>query len=214
MIKILVVDDQALVREGMASLLSLEEDLQIVGQAANGEEACNLVGELKPDIVLMDVRMPVRDGVTATGIIHEQYPEIKIIVLTTFDEEEYIMKALQKGASGYLLKDTPSEQVAAVIRSVRAGHTLLGPTITPKVLSNFRQPKQEPSVDFRSILTSREIDVLKLLGQGKSNREIAKQLSITEGTVKNHITKIFTQMGFRDRIQAALWVQQNLKADA
>src|SRR5580658_4867230 len=97
-IKILVVDDQALVREGMAELLSLEEDLQVVGQAANGEEACNLVGQLKPDIVLMDVRMPVRDGVTATGIIHQQYPEIKIIVITTFDEEEYIMKALQQGA--------------------------------------------------------------------------------------------------------------------
>lgn len=210
MIKILVVDDQNLVREGMASLLSLEDDLQIVGQAANGEEACNMVGELRPDVVLMDVRMPVRDGVTATGIIHEQYPDTKIIVLTTFDEEEYIMKALQKGASGYLLKDTPSEQVAAVIRSVKAGHTLLGPTITPKVLSHLHQPRQEPSVDYKSILTSREIEVLKLLGRGKSNREIAKELNITEGTVKNHITKIFPQLGVRDRIQAALWVQQNL----
>jgi DNA-binding NarL/FixJ family response regulator len=198
------------VREGMASLLSLEEDLEVVGQACNGEEACQLTDSLMPDVVLMDVRMPVCDGVTASGIIHEKHPGIKIIVLTTFDEEEYIMLALQKGASGYLLKDTPSEQVAAVIRSVRAGHTLLGPTITPKVLSHLSQPRAEPKVDYRAILTSREIDVLRLLGQGKSNREIAKELNITEGTVKNHITKIFNQVGVRDRTQAALWVQQNL----
>jgi DNA-binding NarL/FixJ family response regulator len=209
-IRILIVDDQNLVREGMASLLSLEEDLEVVGQACNGEEACLMTDNLLPDVVLMDVRMPVCDGVTASGIIHAKYPDIKIIVLTTFDEEEYIMLALQKGASGYLLKDTPSEQVAAVIRSVRAGHTLLGPTITPKVLSHLSAPKPEPKVDYRGILTSREIDVLKLLGQGKSNREIAKELNITEGTVKNHITKIFNQVGVRDRTQAALWVQHNL----
>ncbi len=210
MIKVLIVDDQALVREGMASLLSLEEDLQIVGQAVNGEEACKLVDELLPDVVLMDVRMPVCDGVTATGIINEKHKGIRVIVLTTFDEEEYIMKALQKGASGYLLKDTPSEQVAAVIRSVYQGHTLLGPTITPKVLSHLSQPKSEPTVDYRNMLTAREIDVLKLLGQGKSNREIARILNITEGTVKNHVTKILTQVGVRDRTQAALWIQQNL----
>ena len=210
MIRVLIVDDQALVREGMASLLALEEDLQVVGQACNGEEACQLADELKPDIVLMDVRMPVCDGVTATGIIREKHPSMRVIVLTTFDEEEYIMKALQKGASGYLLKDTPSEQVAAVVRSVHQGHTLLGPTITPKVLSHLTAPKPEPSVDYKSILTAREIDVLKLLGQGKSNREIARILNITEGTVKNHVTKILNQVGVRDRTQAALWVQQNL----
>ena len=206
----LIVDDQALVREGMASLLALEEDLQVVGQACNGEEACKMADEFSPDIVLMDVRMPVCDGVTATGIIREKHKEIKVIVLTTFDEEEYIMKALQKGASGYLLKDTPSERVAAVVRSVHQGHTLLGPTITPKVLSHLAPPKPEPSIDYKSILTSREIDVLKLLGQGKSNREIARILNITEGTVKNHVTKILNQVGVRDRTQAALWVQQNL----
>jgi DNA-binding NarL/FixJ family response regulator len=210
MIKILIVDDQALVREGMASLLTLEEDLQVVGQACNGEEACQMADALMPDIVLMDVRMPVCDGVTATGIIREKHKNMRVIVLTTFDEEEYIMKALQKGASGYLLKDTPSEQVAAVVRSVFQGHTLLGPTITPKVLSHLTAPKPEPSLDYKSILTSREIDVLKLLGQGKSNREIARILNITEGTVKNHVTKILNQVGVRDRTQAALWVQQNL----
>jgi DNA-binding NarL/FixJ family response regulator len=210
MIKVLIVDDQALVREGMASLLTLEEDLQVVGQACNGEEACQMADELMPDIVLMDVRMPVCDGVTATGIIREKHRNMRVIVLTTFDEEEYIMKALQKGASGYLLKDTPSEQVAAVVRSVFQGHTLLGPTITPKVLSHLTAPKPEPSLDYKSVLTSREIDVLKLLGQGKSNREIARILNITEGTVKNHVTKILNQVGVRDRTQAALWVQQNL----
>ncbi|HEY9685304.1 MAG TPA: response regulator transcription factor [Oculatellaceae cyanobacterium] len=211
MIRILIVDDQNLVREGMASLLSLEEDLEVIGQASNGEEACQLADTLSPDVVLMDVRMPVCDGVTASGIIHSKHPKIKIIVLTTFDEEEYIMLALQRGASGYLLKDTPSEQVAAVIRSVFAGHTLLGPTITPKVLSHLTAVRSEPKkADYTAILTTREIDVLKLLGQGKSNREISRELNITEGTVKNHITKIFNQVGVRDRTQAALWVQQNL----
>ena len=209
-IKILVVDDQELVREGIASLLSLEQDLLIVGQAATGEDACKLADELLPDVVLMDVRMPICDGVTATGKIREKHNNMKIIILSTFGEEEYIMKALQLGASGYLLKDTPSEQVAAVVRSVYQGHTLLGPTITPKVLSHLTPTKREPSVDYKNILTNREIEVLRLLGQGKNNKEIANILNITEGTVKNHVTKILMQIGVRDRTQAALWVQQNI----
>lgn len=209
-IKVLIADDQLLVREGMASLLSLEEDLTVVGEAANGEEACRLADELAPDIILMDVRMPVCDGVVATGRIREKHGNMKVIVLTTFDEEEYIMKALQMGASGYLLKDTPSEQIAAVVRSVHQGHTLLGPTITSKVVSHLARPKTGTVVNYQHLLTAREIDVLKLLGEGKSNKEIARILNITEGTVKNHVSKILNQVGVRDRTQAALWVQQNI----
>lgn len=212
MIRVLIADDQALVREGMATLLALEEDLEIIGQAQHGDAAFALAEDLKPDIILMDIRMPVCDGVMATRKIHQRHPQIKIVVLTTFDDEEFILQALQAGASGYLLKDTPSEQVAAAIRTVHQGHTLLGPTVTPKVLSHLTSPKQanRQKVDYESLLTSREIEVLKLLGQGKSNREIAKTLHITEGTVKNHVTRILNQVGVRDRTQAALWAQQNI----
>lgn len=195
----------------MATLLALEDDLEIIGQASHGDEAFALAEDLKPDIILMDIRMPVCDGVMATRKIHQRHPQIKIVVLTTFDDEEFILQALQAGASGYLLKDTPSEQVAAAVRTVHQGHTLLGPTVTPKVLSHLTAPKQaNKKVDYESLLTQREIEVLKLLGQGKSNREIAKTLHITEGTVKNHVTRILNQVGVRDRTQAALWAQQNI----
>lgn len=212
MIRLLIVDDQALVREGMASLLALEDDLQITGQASHGDEAFALAEDLKPDVILMDIRMPVCDGVMATRKIHQRHPGIKIVVLTTFDDEEFILQALQAGASGYLLKDTPSEQVAAAIRTVYQGHTLLGPTVTPKVLSHLTSPRSaaKKKVDCEAMLTAREIEVLKLLGQGKSNREIARILNITEGTVKNHVTRVLNQVGVRDRTQAALWAQENL----
>ncbi len=212
MIRLLIVDDQALVREGMATLLGLEEDLEIIGQASHGDEAFALAEDLKPDIILMDIRMPVCDGVMATKKIHQRHPQIKIVILTTFDDEEFILQALQAGASGYLLKDTPSEQVAAAVRTVHQGHTLLGPTVTPKVLSHLVSPKSvsKQKIDFKNLLTSREIEVLKLLGEGKSNREIAELLYITEGTVKNHVTRILNQVGVRDRTQAALWAQQNI----
>lgn len=212
MIRLVIVDDQALVREGMATLLGLEEDLEIIGQGSHGDEAFALAEDLKPDVILMDIRMPVCDGVMATRKIHQRHPQIKIVVLTTFDDEEFILQALQAGASGYLLKDTPSEQVAAAVRTVHQGHTLLGPTVTPKVLSHLISPKaaQKQRVNCESLLTTREIEVLKLLGQGRSNREIAELLHITEGTVKNHVTRILNQVGVRDRTQAALWAQENI----
>lgn len=212
MIRLLIVDDQALVREGMATLLALEDELEIVGQAVHGDEAFAKAEDLKPDVILMDIRMPICDGVMATRKIHQRFPQIKIVVLTTFDDEEFVLQALQAGASGYLLKDTPSEQVAAAVRTVHQGHTLLGPTVTPKVLSHLTAPRaaSKPKIDCQSLLTAREIEVLKLLGQGKSNREIAKLLHITEGTVKNHVTRILNQVGVRDRTQAALWAQENI----
>lgn len=212
MIRLLIVDDQALIREGMATLLGLEEGLEIVGQACHGDEAFVLAEDLRPDVVLMDIRMPVCDGVMATKKIHQRFPLMKILVLTTFDDEEYVLQALQAGAKGYLLKDTPSEQVAAAIRSVHQGNTLLGPTVTPKVLMHLTSPKSQirTSLDLTKLLTSREMEVLKLLANGKSNREISEILHITEGTVKNHVTRVLNQIGVRDRTQAALWAQQNI----
>lgn len=212
MIKLLLVDDQTLIRQGLASLLSLEEDFEIVGQAGHGDEAVKMVSNIRPDIVLMDIRMPIMDGVAATKIIREANPDIKILVLTTFDEDEYIVQAMQAGASGYLLKDAPTEQLATAIRSVHNGFTQLGPTIAPKLFSRLNTPTSASTQkeDPQTMFTGRELEILKLLGQGKSNKEIAQALFITEGTVKNHITKILSQLNARDRTQAALWAQQNL----
>jgi DNA-binding NarL/FixJ family response regulator len=211
MIRLLLVDDQTLIRQGLASLLSLEEDFDIVGHAGHGAEAVSLVDSLSPDVILMDIRMPVMDGVAATKTIREKHPAIKILVLTTFDEDEYIVQAMQAGASGYLLKDAPTEQLAAAIRSVQSGFTQLGPTIAPKLFSRLSaQATTQSKEDAQSMFTGRELEILRLLGQGKSNKEIAQTLYITEGTVKNHITKILSLLNVRDRTQAALWAQQNL----
>ena len=211
MIRLMLVDDQTLIRQGLASLLSLEDDFEIVGHASHGAEAVSLVDALTPDIILMDIRMPVMDGVAATKVIRERFPAMKILVLTTFDEDEYIVQAMQAGASGYLLKDAPTEQLAAAIRSVNSGFTQLGPTIGPKLFSRLSANSQaQPKEDAQAMFTGRELEILKLLGQGKSNKEIAQTLFITEGTVKNHITKILSLLNVRDRTQAALWAQQNL----
>jgi DNA-binding NarL/FixJ family response regulator len=208
-IRLLLVDDQTLFRQGLASLLSLEPDLEVVGQANNGQEAQALTAELQPDVILMDVRMPVRDGVTATRQIHQQHPQVRILVLTTFDEDEYIWDSLKAGASGYLLKNTPSEQVAAAIRTVREGHGQLGPTIAEKIFAQLQPPVRQ-ALDYQDWFSERELDVLKFLARGMSNREIAQQLHVTEGTVKNYITRILQQLEMRDRTQAALWAQQYL----
>ncbi len=210
MIRVLLVDDQDLFRQGLASLLDLEEDLQVVGQAGNGRDAIAQAAELQPDVILMDVRMPVCDGVQATREIHQRFPWIRTLVLTTFDEDEYIWQSLQAGALGYLLKSTPSGQLADAIRTLHQGYSQLGPTIAPKVFAQINPPTA-PKVEFDHLLSERELEVLTLLGQGKNNREIAQTLHLTEGTVKNHVTRILCQLGVRDRTQAALWAQQNLK---
>ena len=154
--------------------------------------------------------MPECDGVQATREIHQRFPWIKILVLTTFDEDEYIWKSLQAGAIGYLLKSTPSEQIANAIRTVYQGHSQLGPTIASKVFTKLTPPQPLQSDSVHHLLSQRELEVLKLIAQGKSNREIAQTLYLTEGTVKNHVTHILCQLGCRDRTQAALWAHQNL----
>ncbi len=209
MIRILLVDDQDLFRQGLAALLDLEEDLTIVAQAHNGEAAIAQAVATQPDVILMDIRMPVCDGVTATREIHQQFPWMRILVLTTFDEDEYIWQSLQAGASGYLLKSTPSAQLATAIRTLHQGHSQLGPTIAPKVFAQMNQTATPiGNADYR--FSDRESEILGLLGKGLNNREIAQQLYLTEGTVKNHISRILAEMGMRDRTQVALWAQKNL----
>jgi len=211
-IRLLLVDDQQLVREGLLALLSLQEDLEVVGEAANGEEACALADEKRPDVILMDLSMPVCDGVTATQRIHAKYPLIKIIVLTTFDDDTNVSRALNVGASAYLLKNIPSRQLADAIRIVMQGHVLLGPTVAPKVVSHLRQESDngDCTIDFDKLLTEREMDIFRLLGVGKTNQEIADELCLSEGTVKNYISKVIQNTGARDRVQVAVWSQQYL----
>ncbi|MDF5711724.1 MAG: response regulator transcription factor [Nostoc sp. S4] len=206
-IKVLLVDDQSLIRQGLRALLELEPDLEIVGEAQNGEEAISLVTEFQPDVVLLDIRMPVMDGVAATQEIQKRFTKTKILILTTFDDNEYVSAALQSGAMGYLLKDTPSEELAVAIRAVYKGYTQLGPGIVKKLLTQFSKPVPTQSPPVPSALTEltpREKEVLRLIATGASNREIAQELYISEGTVKNHVTNILNRLNLRDRTQAAI----------
>jgi DNA-binding NarL/FixJ family response regulator len=207
MIKVLLADDQSLIRQGLRALLELESDLEIVAEAENGEIAINLVAELKPDVVLMDIRMPIMDGVATTKEIKSRFPNTQVLVLTTFDDDQYVKAALNNGAMGYLLKDTPSEELAAAIRAVHKGYSQLGPGIVKKLLTQFPPIPTQPKIDIPpglTELTPREKEVLQLIATGASNREIAQQLYISEGTVKNHVTNILNRLELRDRTQAAI----------
>jgi DNA-binding NarL/FixJ family response regulator len=212
MIKVLLVDDQHLIRQGLKTLLELEADLEIVGEAENGESALKLIAELHPDVVLMDIRMPVMDGVATTREIHRLFSGIKVLVLTTFDDDEYVTAALQNGAMGYLLKDTPSEELAFAIRAVYKGYTQLGPGIVKKLLTHFSAngANNSPPPPSLSELTPREKEVLRLIAIGATNKEIAQQLYISEGTVKNHVTNILNRLNLRDRTQAAIFANSFL----
>ncbi len=203
MIKILLVDDQYLVREGLSSLLQNKPDLEIVGEAENGQQGVEKALALQPDVVLMDMRMPVMDGVAATRTLQKQAPEIKIVVLTTFDDDDYVSQAMQYGAKGYLLKDTPSEELAQAIRSVHKGYTHLGPGLFEKVMASPVKTEPETPPEFNK-LTPREQEVLSLIAAGQSNREIAETLYISERTVKNHVNSILNRLNLRDRTQAAI----------
>jgi DNA-binding NarL/FixJ family response regulator len=212
MIRLLIVDDQTIFRQDLAKLLSLETDLEVIGQAADGREALASIPSLQPDVVLMDVRMPVCDGVVATREIHQRYHWIRILVLTMFDDDEYVEQSLQAGALGYLLKDTPPSQIALAVRSVYLGYSQLGPTIAPKVFAQLKSNARLSEEDVQHPLSKRELEVLRLIGQGRNNQEIAQDLYLTEGTVRNYVTRIISQLGVRDRVQAALWAKQKLSA--
>jgi DNA-binding NarL/FixJ family response regulator len=211
MINLLIADDQDLFRQGLTTLLNLEEDLQVVGQASNGQEAITLAEELQPDVILMDMRMPICDGVEATQQIHQRYPWMRILVLSTFDEDEYIWRSLQAGALGYLLKSTPSGQLATAIRSLQQGYSQLGPSIAPKVFAQINPLLSiSPTQKVLDQMSQREMDILRSICNGLSNREIAKYLHLSEGTVKNYVTQVLSKLNLRDRTQAALWAKQNL----
>jgi len=205
-VKVLVVDDQRLVREGIASLLSIQEGMSVVGTAVDGQEAVEKALALSPDVVLMDVRMPVLDGIEATFQIRKKLPGCQVLMLTTFDDEEYVVKSLQAGATGYLLKDIPAADLAQAIRLIRAGIYQLSPSVAGKLVGQLgvksRSAAQSP---LEHDLTERELEVLRLLAAGATNREIAEALVVSEGTVKNHVSNILSRLGLRDRIQAALY---------
>lgn len=206
-IKILLVDDQPLFREGLRTLLSVHSDFEVVGEAGNGEEAIRLTRSLAPSVVLMDLQMPVLDGVAATRRLHEEQPRCRIIVLTTFDDDEMVFDGLRAGAVGYLLKDAPSEKLAEAIRVAARGETFLQPSVAAKVVAEFarlsRKTFESPELAIEP-LSERELEILRLIAQGASNREIATALFLAEGTVKNHVTNILGKLGVRDRTQAAL----------
>jgi DNA-binding NarL/FixJ family response regulator len=216
MIRVLLVDDQTLVRQGIQMLLEIEADIQVVGQAANGREALQLAEALRPDVVLMDVRMPEMDGVAATQAISARFPDTGVIILTTFEDDEFVFGGLEAGARGYLLKDISSEEMAQAIRKVAAGEALIQPSLTRKVLAEFSRlaTAAEKSADkplqpaLVEPLTGREQEVLCALAKGLSNREIARQLVITEGTVKNHVSSLIAKLEVRDRTQAVLKAQE------
>ena len=207
LIRILLVDDQKLMREGLRILLELEPDLKIVGEADNGQAGLDAYAELTPDVVLMDVRMPVMDGVQATWRLRERWPEARIIILTTFDDDEYVFEGLRAGARGYLLKDVSGHDLAEAVRTVAAGGALIEPSVARRVVAEFARmapPARASDAGLPEPLSDREREILRLLAQGLSNREIAHRLSLAQGTVKNYVTTILQKLGARDRTQAAL----------
>jgi len=214
-IRLLLVDDQTLISQGLKTMLELESDLQVVGIAENGKAAVQLAAELRPDLVLMDVRMPVMDGRAATRAICQQFPDVKVLVLSTFDDDQYISDSIRAGAKGYLLKDMPVEELVQSIRLAHRGYTQMSPGLMEKLListtdSNTSPKGDSPSRDL-TLLTPREQEVLRLIGDGSTNREIAEKLYIAEGTVKTHVTHLFDRLNLRNRSQLAIFANLAFK---
>ena len=208
MIRVLIVDDQALIREGLSLMLDLYGEIEIAGEASNGKEAIEFVEREEVDVILMDIRMPVMDGVEATKVIKEKHPNIKIIILTTFNEDEYIFKGLKNGADSYILKDVSSKELVNIIKSVNSGGIMLHGDVAKTIASAVVDRKGDRKEDILKRLTPRELEIAKLIGEGKSNREISQMLYITEGTVKNYVTKILDKLELRDRTQLALLIKE------
>lgn len=214
MIKVLIADDQELIRDSLSYMLGTYEKLEVVGTAMNGREAVDQALHLRPDVILMDVRMPVMDGISALNEIKEKIPEIKVIVLTTFDEDEYIYKSIMKGASGYLLKSCATDELVNAIEVVYGGKALLNPDVTKIVMelfsdmakSNFTPLNKE---DILESITKNELKIIKLIGMGYSNKEINYELNFSEGTVRNYISSILQKLELRDRTQIAIFAVQS-----
>jgi DNA-binding NarL/FixJ family response regulator len=210
---VLIADDQALVRTGFRMILEAEKDIEVVGDAADGAQALAQARRIRPDVVLMDVRMPELDGIEATRrLLADEGTETKVVMLTTFDMDEYVYEALRAGASGFLLKDVPPEQLVVGIRSVASGDALLAPSVTKRVVEEFvRRPPESarPAPPELEELTERELEVLKLIARGLSNAEIAKELFVSDATVKTHVARILMKLSLRDRVQAVVYAYEN-----
>lgn len=202
--KILICDDQAVIRDGLEMLLSLEKDFQIVGCAQDGAEALELTARKSPDLVLMDLKMPGINGIEATREIRKKFPHVKILALTTYDDDEWLFDAIRAGASGYLLKDTPRQKIVEAIRGTLAGRTFVDPSVAGKLLQQVAGHQAQPVSQIAQKLTERELDVLRLLAKGMTNADIAAALHLSEGTVRNYISAILDKLGVSDRTQAAV----------
>ncbi|OWA08218.1 DNA-binding response regulator [Streptomyces sp. CS113] len=211
-IRVLIADDQQMVRQGFTVLLNTQPDIEVIGQAVDGLDAVAKVAELTPDVVLMDIRMPELGGIEATRRITGATPEIRVLVLTTFDLDEYVYEALRAGASGFLLKDASADQLAEAVRVVAAGDALLAPGITRRLIAEFSRLDDRPRAPLKvrvGELTERETEVLALIAQGLSNAEIAQRLVVAEQTVKTHVGRILVKLGLRDRTQAAVFAYES-----
>ncbi|KPU44262.1 transcriptional regulatory protein DegU [Oxobacter pfennigii] len=213
MIKVLLVDDQDILLEGLKLILGKEEGIKICGTAGNGKKAYEACKWNRPHVILMDIKMPMVNGVEATKMIKKDFPDVKVIVLTTFNDDEYIYDALKNGASGYLLKDASPSEIAAAVRTVHNGGALIQSEIAVKVINKFSELAQSNPKSHRDsraeLLTEREIEICRLLAEGKNNKEISDMLYLSEGTVKNHITKILVKLDLRDRTQLAVFTIKN-----
>jgi DNA-binding NarL/FixJ family response regulator len=207
-VRVLLVDDQALIRAGFRMILDAEEDIEVVGECSDGTQAIDSVKRLKPNVVLMDIRMPEMDGIEATRriVTDDGDVPVRVLMLTTFDLDEYVYDALRAGASGFLLKDVPADQLVAGIRTVAGGDALLAPSVTKRLISEFSRtaPTQRESATSLEDLTPRELEVFKLIARGMSNAEIAESLVVSETTVKTHVARVLMKLGIRDRVQAVV----------
>ncbi len=202
--KILLCDDQAVIRDGLEMLLGLEKDFNVVGTAQDGAQALELVAEKQPDLVLMDLKMPGMNGIEATRAIRTRFPGVKILVLTTYDDDEWVFDAIRAGAAGYLLKDTPRQKIVEAIRGTMEGKTFVDPAVAGKILNQLASNQKQPTSVLAEKLTDRELDVLRLVARGLNNSDIAAQLHLSEGTVRNHVSAILEKLNVLDRTQAAV----------
>jgi len=207
-IKLVIADDQGMVRAGLRSLLEGEPDIEVVGEAIDGRHAISVIRNTRPDVVLMDIRMPELDGLAATREVIAERPDVRVLVLTTFDLDEYVFRALRAGASGFLLKDAPAEELADAVRVLARGEALLAPAVTRRVVEAFAAtPDQTAPADLAD-LSPREGEVLRLLARGRSNAQIASELVISEATAKTHVSNVLGKLGLRDRIQAVIYAYE------
>ena len=210
MIRLLICDDQVFVCEGLRAILSTDPDIEVVGMAYDGEDALRQAGSLRPQIVLMDLKMPGMNGVQATRQIRERFPDVRILVLTTYDFDEWVFEAIRSGANGYLLKDTPREQLFAAIHGTVEGKSYLDPSVAAKLLDHFSGAlPTQANPEMIHLLSERELDVLRLIAQGMTNAEIAQRLFLSEGTVKNYVSAIFAKLEVSDRTQATIFALRN-----